>query len=76
MKLCSFLLIFDWILNHFNNILNFFFDLIDTFHVVESLRNIVCFFQLKFVLFPKFALSTVYQERECVPAEECKANFE
>ena len=76
MELCTFLLVLDWILDHFDDILNFFFDLIDTLHVVESLRNIVCFFQLKLILLSKLALSTVDQESEGVPAEESKAYFE
>jgi hypothetical protein len=76
MKLSSLLLILDRVFDHLDDILDFFFDLINALDIIQSLGNVCSLFNFKLILFSKLALSTINQKCKSIPAEKCEPYFE
>lgn len=63
MKLCSTIVVLLWIFDHFDNILNFFFDFINSFYIWKPLLYICCLLCVKLILVKDLTFWKAFQNK-------------
>ncbi len=70
MQLCSLVSILEWVLYHFDQVLNLILDLIDSFDIIQPLSAVFRLLYLEFEVIPKFVLHGLTHEVEAVDEGE------
>lgn len=62
-KLCSNLSVLSRIFDHLNHILNFFFDLVNSFYITQSLFDFLCLLKVKWILLHHWSRSQAFKDQ-------------